>query len=112
MLLKVHLDPSGQINLCAHEFFAVSTGHGRDLFQHGTLFADDNTLMAGLFTVDRGIDIDDTVVPFCKGGDLHCGSVGDFLIQIPQQLFADDLGHDLLFGLVGGHIVREQEGAF
>ena len=33
----------------------------------------------------------------------------NFLFEVPQQLFADDLGHDLLFGHIGRNALREHE---
>ena len=68
--------------------------------------------MAGLFAVNGGVQIDNAVVSFGEGRDLHCGTVGDLLFQVPEQLLTDDLSHDLAFGLVSGNIVREHERTF
>ena len=66
--------------------------------------------MAGLFAVDGGVDVDDAVVTLGKTGDFDSGAVGDLALQVPQQLLADDLSHDLALGLVGGQVLVEQEG--
>ena len=68
--------------------------------------------MAGLLTVDGGVNIDDAVVPLGEFCDFHGGSVGNLPIEAPQELFPDDLRHDLPLGLVGGDILREEERAF
>ena len=75
------------------------------------MLANDNALVAGLFTVNRSVQIDDAVVPLAEGVDFNSRSVGNFLIEAPQQFFTDDLRHDLTLRLVGGNVIREQEGA-
>ena len=67
--------------------------------------------MAGLLAVDRRVDVDDAAVALRKFRDLNGRAVRNFTLEIPQQLFADDLRHDLPLRLVRRHIVREQERA-
>ena len=46
-----------------------------------------------------------------KFRDLNGRAVRNFTLEVPQQLFADDLRHDLPLRLVRRHIIREQERA-
>ena len=108
----LNLDPGGEVDFCTHKLFAVLPGQRRDLFQHLALLADNNALVAGLLAVNGGIQVDDAIVSLGELGDLHSGAVGNLLVQAPQQLFPDDLCHDLPLRLIGCHILREQEGAF
>ena len=86
-------------------------GQGADLFQHGTLLADDDALVAGLFAVNGGVHIHHAGIPLGEFGDLHGGAVRDLLIQAEKQLLPDDLAHHLPLRLVAGLTVREQLGA-
>ena len=72
------------------------------------MLADDDPLVARLFAVDRRFQIDDAVVPLGKARDLHRRAVRHLAFEIEQQLFADQLGADLLFRLVGRHALREE----
>ena len=72
------------------------------------MLADDDALVAVLFAVNGHIHVDDAVVALGKLRDLDGRAVRDLLIEAQQQLFAHELGADLLFGHIGDHIVREQ----
>ena len=73
------------------------------------MLSDNDPLVAGFFTVNGGIDIDNTAVPLGKLGDLHSCAVRDLPVQAPQELLPDDLRHHLPLRLIGGGILREQE---
>ena len=68
--------------------------------------------MAGLLAVDGGIQIDDAVVPLGELVNFHCRAMGNLPVKAPQQLLPDDFCHHLTLRLVGGDVLREQEGAF
>ena len=68
--------------------------------------------MASLFAVNRGININNTIIPLRELCDLYCSAVGYFPIQRPQKLLADDFSHNLTFRLVSCGILREQERTF
>ena len=83
---------------------------GSDLLQHGSVFADDNTLVAGLLAVDGHVQVNNPGIPLGELGHLDGRPVWDLLVQIPQQLLPDDLRHHLFLRLVGRHAVGEQLG--
>ena len=64
--------------------------------------------MAGLFAVNRGVQLDDAVLPLLKAGDDDGGAVRHLALEAPEQLLADYLGAELLFRLVGEDVVREE----
>ena len=104
-----HLDPAAQVDLGPHKALTVRTSHGTDFFKHVAVFADNDSLVAGLFTVDHGFQVNNTAVfPLGKALNLNSGSVGNLTVQAPQELFPDDFCHDLPFGLVGDHAVRKE----
>ena len=86
-------------------------GQGADFFQHGSLLADDDALVAGLFAVDDSPHVDNSGVPLGEFRNLHGGAVGNLLVQAEEQLFPEQLPHHLPLRLVGGLPVREELGA-
>ena len=64
--------------------------------------------MALLFAVNGHVHVDDAVVPLGKPRHGDGRAVRHLLVQRQKQLFPHDLRADLLFRLVGYHILREQ----
>ena len=58
--------PRLQKDLRAHETFAVLARIRADFFEHLAILADDNALVAGLFTVDGHIQVDNAALPLGK----------------------------------------------
>ena len=75
------LHPGLEVHLRPHEPLHILAGQGGHLFQHGASLADDDALVAVLFTVDGGVDLNDLVIPLGEFGDLHRRAVGDLLVQ-------------------------------
>ena len=75
--------PRLQKDLRAHEAFAVLARIRADFFEHLAILADDNALVAGLFTVDRCVEVDNAVVAFREFCDLDRRTMRNFLFQIP-----------------------------
>ena len=82
------LDPSLEVDLCAHETLDIAAGLGRDLLEHRAVFADDDTLVARLFAVDGRVDLDDLVVAFDEARDLHGRAVWDLFIEVALRVFS------------------------
>ncbi len=67
--------------------------------------------MAGFFAINGRVDVDDAIVALGKLRDLDGGAVRDLSVEVPQQLFADNLRDDLPLRLIGGDVLREEERA-
>ena len=75
-------DPGLQKDLRAHEALTVLAGVSADLFEHLAVFADNDALVAGLFAVDRRVEVDDAVIPLGEFRDLDRGPMRDLLSRM------------------------------
>ena len=57
VLLDLH--PRLHVDLRAHELLDVLPRERADVLEHVSMLADDDALMAGLFAVDRHVEVDD-----------------------------------------------------
>ena len=71
------------------------------------MLADDDGLVAGALAIDVGVDFCERVADLLDLQHLYAHAVRNFIAQIAQRLFADDLGTHYALGLVGDHVVRE-----
>ena len=64
--------------------------------------------MALFLTVDRGLNVHNTIITFGEPGNFHGCPVWNLLFQAPQKFFPNQFCTDLPFGLIRDHVVREK----
>ena len=110
------LYPKIEENLDTKEFFHIFSCTGTDLFEHFTVFADDDGFMGCAFAEDFCANGDHFVLilvfSFLEAFDDDGCPVGDLVAEGVEKLFADDLGGDDALGLIRDDIVGEEPRAF
>ena len=94
--------PEFQVDFCIQHTLQLITCIAADLFQHGTLFANDNTFMRITFTDDGRVNINQTVFArtFFHSVNGNGDSVRNLSIKCMQCFFTDNFRGDLSLRLV------------
>ncbi len=102
------LDPCLEVDLNTEEVLEFMTGGGSGFFYHRTIFADDNTLMRFALTIDCDRNIEEVfILTFGELFGYNGNAMRHFIAEELEELFADELGSEYPFGLIGQHIFGE-----
>ena len=81
-------------------------------FEDGALLADDDAFLRITLDVDRAADVDLAIFTFMEFFCEYADGVRHFIACARQELFTDDLLHDVSLRLVGHHVIGEVFRAF
>ena len=94
------------------EFFHILPRPGGYTLEHRSVFADNNALVAVLFTVNYCLYIHDVgVLTFTHFFNADGNSVRNFSVKISKYLFTDHLRRNNTFGLIGQSVLGEEKHA-
>ena len=107
------LNPTAEIDMTLKEFFHILPRPGGYTLEHCSVFADNNALVAVLFTVNYCLYIHDVgVLTFTHFFNADGNSVRNFPVKISKYLFTDHLRRNNTFGLIGQSVLGEEKHAF
>ena len=90
----------------ADELLDVPAGVGSDAFDHAAPLTDDDLLLALACDANLGADFYDAVFLHI-GVDHHFTRIGDFLLEVGENFFADDLRDEKAHRLIRQLVLRE-----